>query len=72
MTRARASITSHETSESAVLHFKAQSQEMSIHMLVHELEMGTFLDSGARRSVLPLRHYNAIHPMSGLRSSHQL
>lgn len=62
MTRAQASITSHETSESAVLHFKAQSQEMSIHMLVHELEMCAVLDSGARRSVLPLRQYNAIHP----------
>eukprot|EP00064_Thunnus_orientalis_P001978 superscaffoldBa00000136_g1982 len=35
---------------------------MSIHMLVHELDVCAVLDSGARKSVLPLHHYNAIHP----------
>ncbi|KAL7406654.1 hypothetical protein ABVT39_024094 [Epinephelus coioides] len=35
---------------------------MSIHMSVHELDVCAVLDSGARKSVLSLRHYNAIHP----------
>lgn len=35
---------------------------MSIYMLVHELEVCAVLDSGARKSVLPLHHYNVIHP----------
>ncbi|KAJ8346760.1 hypothetical protein SKAU_G00281610 [Synaphobranchus kaupii] len=58
----QASTVSPETPDPAVLHLKAQDQEMSIHMLVHELDVCAVLDSGARKSVLPLRHYNAIHP----------
>lgn len=60
--RAQASTAYPEIPEPAVLHLKAQGQEMSIHMLVHELEVCAVLDSGAWKSVLPLRHYNAIHP----------
>ncbi|KAJ8369381.1 hypothetical protein SKAU_G00094090 [Synaphobranchus kaupii] len=60
--RTQASTASPETLDPAVLHLKAQDQEMSIHMLVHDLEVCAVLDSGARKSVLPLRHYNAIHP----------
>ncbi|CAI5689901.1 unnamed protein product [Oreochromis niloticus] len=45
-----------------VLHLKCQSQEMSIPMLLYEVEVCAVLDSGARRSVLPLPYYNSIHP----------
>ncbi|KAG1927529.1 interleukin-1 receptor accessory protein-like 1-A [Pimephales promelas] len=34
---------------------------MNIHMRISELEVCAVLDSGARRSVLPLHQYNAIH-----------
>lgn len=34
---------------------------MAIYLLMHELEVCPVLDTGARRSVLPLHHYNAIH-----------
>lgn len=60
--RAQTSTTFSESPEPAVLHLKAQGQEMSINILVYELEVCAVLDSGARRSVMPLRHYNAIHP----------
>ncbi|XP_026022288.1 uncharacterized protein LOC113021785 [Astatotilapia calliptera] len=45
-----------------VLHLKCQSQEMSIPMRLYEVEVCAVLDSGARRSVLPLPYYNSIHP----------
>lgn len=48
--------------ESAVLHLKAQGQEICINMFVYELEVCAVLDSGAWRSVMPLCHYNGIHP----------
>lgn len=51
-----------ETPEPAVPYLKAQGQEMSINLLVHELEVCAVLDNRAQKSVLPLRHYNAIHP----------
>ncbi|XP_036001790.1 uncharacterized protein LOC118565513 [Fundulus heteroclitus] len=60
--RAQASTTLPGSPEPAVLHLKAQGQEMSINMFVYELEVCAVLDSGARRSVMPLCHYNAIHP----------
>ncbi|CAL8343053.1 unnamed protein product [Merluccius merluccius] len=60
--RAKVSTTPPETSKSTVLHFKAQSQKMNIRMLVHDLEVYAVLDSGARKNVLPLHHYNATHP----------
>lgn len=53
--------TAHESPQPTVLHLKGQSREMSIHMRIYELEVCAVLDSGARRSVLPLHHYNAIH-----------
>ena len=64
MTRAPASTTYPESSEAAFLHLKTQGQEMSIHMLVYELEVCAVLDSGARKSVFPLCQYNAITQMS--------
>ncbi|CAI5671880.1 unnamed protein product [Oreochromis niloticus] len=45
-----------------VLHLKCQSQEMSIPMRLYEMEVCAVLDSGARRSMLPLPYYNSIHP----------
>ena len=48
--------------EPTVLHFRTHSQEMSIHLKINELDVCAVLDSGARKSVLPLHHYNAIHP----------
>ena len=48
--------------EPTVLHFRIHSQQMSIHLKIHELDVCAVLDSGARKSVLPLHHYNAIHP----------
>lgn len=39
---------------------KDQSHEMSIHLRMCGAEVCAVLDSGARRSVLPLHHYNAI------------
>ena len=56
------STVSPQTPEPAELHLKAQCQEMSINLLVHELEVCTVLDSGAWKTVLPLIHYIAIHP----------
>ena len=61
-TRALTSTMSPQSSRSAVLHLKAQGQEINIHMIVYELEVCAVLDSGARKSVFPLCHYNAIHP----------
>lgn len=43
-----------------VLHLKDQSREMSIYLRMCGAEVCAVLDSGARRSVLPLHHYNAI------------
>ena len=60
-TRGQPPAASHESPEPTVLHVKAHSQEMSIHLTIQELEICAVLDSGARRSVLPLHHYNAIH-----------
>ncbi|MEQ2183544.1 hypothetical protein GOODEAATRI_033716, partial [Goodea atripinnis] len=51
-----------DNQEPTVLHLKGQNREMSIHMRLFELEVCAVLDSGARRSVLPLHYYNAIHP----------
>lgn len=45
-----------------MLQLKGQGQEMSIHMVVYEVEVCAVLDSGVRRSVLHLCHYNTIHP----------
>lgn len=45
-----------------VLHFKTHSQEISFPMGVHGLNICAVLDSGARKDVSPLRHYNTIHP----------
>ncbi|XP_063050302.1 uncharacterized protein LOC134445147 [Engraulis encrasicolus] len=53
---------SREGSEPTVLHFKTHGQEMNIHLMMYELDVCAVLDSGARRSVLPLHCYNAIHP----------
>lgn len=44
-----------------VFHLKGQNREMNIHLRISELEACAVLDSGARRSVLPLHQYNAIH-----------
>ncbi|XP_077362008.1 uncharacterized protein LOC144006828 [Festucalex cinctus] len=38
------------------------NKEMCIAVHLYELKVGAVLDSGARRSVLPLHYYNAIHP----------
>ncbi|MEQ2197012.1 hypothetical protein XENOCAPTIV_020897, partial [Xenoophorus captivus] len=51
-----------DNQEPTVLPLKGQNREMSIHMRLFELEVCAVLDSGARRSVLPLHYYNAIHP----------
>ena len=51
-----------EIPEPVVLHLKPQGQEMSICMLVLELEVCAILDSGAIQNALFLLHYNAIHP----------
>nr|XP_061825306.1 uncharacterized protein LOC133612154 [Nerophis lumbriciformis] len=59
--RAQASTMFPQSSKSTVLHLKAQGHEMSIHMVVYGLEVCAVLDSGARKSVFPLRHYDAIH-----------
>ncbi|KAM3623655.1 uncharacterized protein V6R79_013858 [Siganus canaliculatus] len=61
-TRPRASVTAPDGPEPAVLHLNARGQEMSVHIRVHEVEVCAVLDSGARKSVLPLCHYNAIRP----------
>lgn len=51
-----------KTQNPAVLHLKAPSQEMSIHMRVRDLDVCAVLDSAAQKSVLPLCYYNAFHP----------
>uniref|UniRef100_A0AAV2K8I4 RNA-directed DNA polymerase n=1 Tax=Knipowitschia caucasica TaxID=637954 RepID=A0AAV2K8I4_KNICA len=53
--------TAKERPQTTVLHLKGQNREMNIHMRIFELELCAVLDSGARRSVLPLHQYNAIH-----------
>ncbi|KAG1925231.1 thy-1 membrane glycoprotein [Pimephales promelas] len=50
-----------ESPLTTVFHLKSQSHEMNIHMRISELVVCAVLDSGARRSVLPLHQYNAIH-----------
>ncbi|KAJ3581001.1 hypothetical protein NHX12_032607 [Muraenolepis orangiensis] len=61
-TKAQVLSASPEITDPTVLHLKTQNQEMSILMLKNELEVFAVLDSGARKSVLPLHHYNAVHP----------
>ncbi|XP_062374552.1 uncharacterized protein LOC134062534 isoform X1 [Sardina pilchardus] len=51
-----------DSSEPTVLHFKTHSQEMTINLTINGHDICAVLDSGARKSVLPLKHYNAIHP----------
>ena len=53
--------TPRENPQATVLHLKGQSREMSIYMCLYDLEVCAVLDSGARKSVLPLHHYNTIH-----------
>lgn len=53
--------TAKESPLATVFHLKGQNREMNIHMRISELEVCAVLDSGARKSVLPLHQYNAIH-----------
>lgn len=61
--KAPALTASHKNLEPTVLHFKVQGQEISICVLVHELDMCSVLHSGTLRSMLPLHHYIAVHPL---------
>lgn len=54
--------TAAEHPEPTVLHLKAHSQEMNIRLQVYQLVVCAVLDTGAGRSVLPLHHYETIHP----------
>ena len=68
--RALTSTMSPQSSRSAVLRLKAHGQEMSIHMIVYELEMCAVLDSGARKSVFLCVITTPFIQMSGLHFSH--
>lgn len=57
-TRGQSSAVAHNSSEPTAIHFKTQS----IHLTFHGLDICAVLDSGARKSVLPLQLYDAIHP----------
>ncbi|XP_061754270.1 uncharacterized protein LOC133551511 isoform X2 [Nerophis ophidion] len=59
--RAQVSAMFPQSPKSTILHLKAQCHEMSIHMVVYGLEVCAVLDSGSRKSVFPLHHYDAIH-----------